>query len=207
MTQLLNDDGTASMATALMTSHHAFRRDLRCFAEALEAIRAGDRSRAVAVAEEWTRFRATLHEHHTVEDTAIFAGLRSTPEIATLEAQHRAIDPLIAHAEPTLEIVRALDLALALHLELEERVVIPTLRGAGQFPLPSDDAMIELYADGFAWSTTGLAPAVHAAIDAMLPAAVVARLPAAREAFDARCARVWGRVLRGWSTTSVPGAT
>ena len=34
-TKLLNDDGTASMATLLMCSHHAFRRDVASFAKAL----------------------------------------------------------------------------------------------------------------------------------------------------------------------------
>ena len=34
--RLLNDDGTASIATALMSSHHGFRRDLGRFARALE---------------------------------------------------------------------------------------------------------------------------------------------------------------------------
>jgi len=36
---LLNDDGTASIATALMSSHHAFRRDLARFAHALVKVR------------------------------------------------------------------------------------------------------------------------------------------------------------------------
>jgi hypothetical protein len=209
MTQLLNDDGTASMATAIMSSHHAFRRDLRCFARAL-----ADGRPAAALAEEWARFRDALHGHHTVEDSAIFPGLRDAPEIATLEAQHRAIDPLLeqgdaafrdlAHAHGALEVIRALDRALAEHLELEERVVIPSLRGATEFPPPPDDAALALYADGFAWSTTGLAPAVQAALDRMLPPALVVRLPSARAAFDARCLRVWGHALRGSSTTSVP---
>ena len=61
MTKLLNDDGTASMATLMMCSHHAFRRDLDCFAKALEA---GELFRAPALRDEWAKFRAALHGHH-----------------------------------------------------------------------------------------------------------------------------------------------
>ena len=73
--QLLNDDGSASMATALMMSHHAFRRDL-------------------------ARFAAALHGHHQAEDTGIFPGLRSAaPVVEALEADHRRIDPLLERAD------------------------------------------------------------------------------------------------------------
>src|SRR6478609_5090471 len=41
---LLNDDGTASMATAFLTSHHGFRRDIRLFAGALGRVLAGNTS-------------------------------------------------------------------------------------------------------------------------------------------------------------------
>jgi len=39
---LLNDDGTASMATAFLSSHHGFRRDIRLFAGAVGRAVAGD---------------------------------------------------------------------------------------------------------------------------------------------------------------------
>src|SRR6187551_1119301 len=99
-TKLLNDDGTASMATMLMSSHHAFRRDVACFAKALAD---GDRP-ADALAEEWTRFRGALHGHHTIEDTTMFPDFRAKhPEIAAaldkLEAHHRAIDPLLERGD------------------------------------------------------------------------------------------------------------
>ncbi len=217
-TQLLNPDGTASMATAMMSSHHAFRRDLACFAEALAAIAGGDGSRREAVAEEWTRFRAALHGHHTIEDTTIFPDLRAQhpAELARLESQHGAIDPLLvrgdtAFAAPggddaAIAVVAALDRALDEHLELEERVVIPHLRDAKEFPAPADDDVLAMYAEGFAWSTAGLAPDVLAALDAMLPPGVVARLPDARRAFSDRSVRVWGHAPVGASRTSVPAA-
>src|SRR3954453_16117366 len=80
-TQLLNDDGTASMATMIMCSHHAFRRDIASFARALAPT--GDSARYSAVADEWRNFRAALHGYHEVEDTAMFPSLRTEhPEIA-----------------------------------------------------------------------------------------------------------------------------
>jgi hypothetical protein len=45
---LLNDDGTASIATMLMTAHHALRPALRRFAGALAQLGAGDHSRVDA---------------------------------------------------------------------------------------------------------------------------------------------------------------
>lgn len=215
-TQLLNDDGSASMATAMMSSHHAFRRDLACLADALAAIAGGDAARAPAVAEEWTRFRGALHGHHSIEDASILPDLRAQhpAEIDRLSAQHHAIDPLLERGDAAfaelprvdlaLDVVRALDRALDEHLELEERVVIPHLRDAKAFPVPPDDAALAMYADGFAWSTCGLAPEVLAALDVMLPPGLVERLPAARRAYDERSARAWGRAWTGASTTSVP---
>jgi hypothetical protein len=219
-TQLLNDDGTASMATAMMSSHHAFRRDLACFAQALAAIARGDVSRATEVAGEWTKFRGGLHGHHTIEDTAVFPDLRGKQPSAAadfdrLDAQHRAIDPLlergdralgdpVAQIEEAIAVVRELDRALDEHLELEERVVIPHLRDAREFPAPPNDEALAMYADGFAWSTAGLAPEVIEALNAILPPALVTRLPEARRAFAARCERVWGRAPTGATRTSVP---
>ena len=74
---LLNDDGSASMATMLMLSHHAFRRDLGRFAKALERVAGGDTSRVEALREEWKNFHGALHGHHHIEDTAMFPGMRA----------------------------------------------------------------------------------------------------------------------------------
>lgn len=218
-TTLLNDDGTASMATMLMTSHHAFRRDLACFGAALTDF---DPARSAALAEEWTAFRTGLHHHHTIEDTAMFPDLRGKhPELATaideLDAHHRAIDPLLVRGDEVFarlpdqraaarEVVGALADLLATHLDAEERAIIPHLRDAKDFPVPPGDLdLMAMYADGFAWSIAGLAPSVCDRIFAMLPAALVERIPAARERFDERSRRVWGRVHTGRSVTSVPG--
>jgi hemerythrin-like domain-containing protein len=99
---LLNDDGSASMATMLMMSHHAFRRDLARFAEALTRVATGNATRAEALRGEWQSFHAALHGHHTVEDTQIFPDLRTGPLAATVErlsSQHRRIDPLLERGD------------------------------------------------------------------------------------------------------------
>jgi len=202
-TQLLNDDGTASMATLLMTSHHAFRRDIACFARALAHTKWGQ-----ALTDEWARFRAALHGHHVVEDTSMFPDLRAKhPELAmrfdTLESHHRAIDPLLERPLSS-ELIGELASLLDEHLDLEERTIIPHLRGAKEFPPPPSDDMLALYADGFAWSSGGIADAVLTQVFAMLPPALVAKLPAARASFDDRSRRVWGYTHTGASITSVP---
>ncbi len=218
-TKLLNDDGTASMATAMISSHHAFRRDAACFAQALREIASGDTARSAAVVEEWKRFREGLHHHHTIEDTSIFPGLRAArPDLAggidQLDVQHAAIDPVLeagdrafadlASPAAASAVIADLERLLAEHLDLEEQLVIPTMRDAKQFPLPPDEASQAMYADGFAWSTAGLAPSVIAEICKILPSQVADRLPAARRAFDARCVTVWGHAHTGASQTSAP---
>src|SRR4029078_306859 len=97
---LLNDDGTASMATAFLSSHHGFRRDIRQFAGALGRLAAGDTSHVPALREERQPHPDTLPGHHQMEDTALFPSIKEQhPELATvidgLLADHRKIDPLL----------------------------------------------------------------------------------------------------------------
>src|SRR5262245_3932616 len=216
-TPLLDDDGTASIATLLMCSHHALRRDVACFAKAL----AGELSRADALHAEWARFRQTLHGHHEAEDTGIFPSLRAQhAELAAaldeLDAHHHAIDHLLVrgdhlfadlpnHAAEARDVIDELADLLHEHLEAEERAVIPHLRAAKEFPPPPNDEMIALYADGFAWSSAGISSAVLDHVFAMLPPALVEQLPAARRAFDERCLNAWGYVHSGESLTSAGG--
>jgi hypothetical protein len=212
---LLNDDGAASIATALMMSHHGFRRDLARFTVALDVF---DASRADALREEWRSFRATLHGHHQSEDHGVFPSLAAHDigaTVARLEADHRRIDPLLergdrafaelpASAATAAAVVGELRDLLHPHLDLEEAEVVPLLRDRRAFPPPATDADAELYANGFAWAMHGVADDVLAKVYAMLPENLVAKLPAAREAFAARYARVWGDVAIGASRTSVP---
>jgi hypothetical protein len=203
------------MATMIMTSHHGFRRDAACFAVALADGRPG-----AALAEEWKGFRGGLHHHHTVEDTQMFPGLLAEhpelgPAIEQLDAHHRAIDPLLDAGDTLFaaldgdrtaarELIATIERLLDEHLEAEELAIIPHLRGSKTFPLPPSEDVIAMYADGFAWSTAGLSPAVQEKLFEMLPPALVEKIPAARAAFDDRCRRAWGHVHADASTTSVP---
>ncbi|MEN9557827.1 MAG: hypothetical protein RL141_196 [Candidatus Parcubacteria bacterium] len=215
----LNDDGTASMATLLLSSHHAFRRDIARFQKAVEQIKAGDRSRGDAVCEEWKSYRASLHGHHQIEDNTMFPDIKQKhPELAaaidTLHAQHEHIDPLLdrgdvafatlANPGQAADVLKELKALLDEHLTFEEAQITPTLREAKTFPpLPNDDAA-DMYAQGFSWSMHGIAPAVQEKMHVMLPPALVAKLPAAQEAFTERCRRVWGTFTVGAATTPIP---
>jgi hypothetical protein len=212
---LLNDDGAASIATALMMSHHGFRRDLGRFAAALEAF---EPSRAQALRDEWTRFRATLHGHHQSEDHGVFPSLAARgldATLARLQADHRLIDPILergdgvfaelpSSATRAADVVRELRTLLDPHLALEEAEITPLLRDRKAFPPPATDADATLYASGFAWAMHGVADDVLTKVYVMLPQNLVAKLPAAREAFAARYAAVWGDVAIGATRTSVP---
>src|SRR5688572_15584378 len=102
---LLNDDGNASFATALMMSHHGFRRDLARFALALKALAGGaEPSKVAALREEWRFYRGAIHGHHTAEDQGVFPQLRGehpslSATIEKLTADHRRIDPLLARGD------------------------------------------------------------------------------------------------------------
>lgn len=216
---LLNDDGSASMATAVMMSHHAFRRDLGRLAKALTRIAGGDASRAEAVRAEWQWLHNALHGHHHSEDTSIFPGVAKEHEsvratIEKLGADHRLIDPLLERGDrafaalPTataegIAVVSELRALLHPHLAIEEAEVLPFLRDAKQFPTPPDD-FVEMYANGFSWAMHGIAAEVLEKVMLMLPEAVCARLPAARAAYSVRCEQAWGPLPAGSSTTPIP---
>lgn len=201
-TPLLNDDGTASMATMFLMAHHGLRRDLDRFAAALGV------SDPEALRTEWPSYHQALHGHHMMEDTRIFPQMRADhPELAAildrLDADHRRIDPMLARGDQafaglpgTLAAARAvvaeLQALLPDHLATEEASIVPHLRGFLQFPEPASDAEAAMYADGFAWTADGVADEVLAVVFAVLPPAVVERLPAARAAYAERCRRVWG---------------
>jgi hypothetical protein len=216
---LLNDDGTASMATAFLMSHHAFRRDLGCFGRALGRPTASDRDKLEALREEWRSFRGALHGHHEMEDTRVFPHMRGQhPELAEvidqLSAQHRRIDPLLlrgdeAFGEPfdvsaARTVVTELTSLLDEHLAFEEAKVVPNLRGGKEFPAPASDEEVAMFAQGFAWSSQGVAPSVLERLNDMLPAKLKERLPAAQADFAARWQRVWQGEPVTASTTSVP---
>jgi hypothetical protein len=217
---LLNDDGCASMATAFLMSHHAFRRDLALFAKALGRVGDGDTSSVDALRGEWQNFRGALHGHHEIEDTRVFPGLRAqnaalAPTLDQLSAQHRRIDPLLERGDRAFAALPAtagdaagtiaeLQALLTEHLTLEEAEVVGFLRGAKEFPPPATDAEADLFAQGFAWSSHGVAQDVLDQVFSMLPPAVTSRLPAARAAFGERCLRAWGTAAAGATRTAIP---
>ena len=218
---LLNDDGSASIATALLMSHHGLRRDLARFRRALQNVANGDSSRVEALREEWQGYRETLHGHHEAEDTGLFPHILSEhaslgPVIEQLTAEHRLIDPLLERGDRAFSelpdtkaatgVIDELKALLDAHLMREEAEALPFLRDLKEFP-PPDAAVLEMYAQGFAWSSHGVAPEVLERVYAMLPESLTARLPAARAAFDARCERVWGSARAGASRTALPDAS
>lgn len=217
---LLNDDGTASMATMLLMSHHAFRRDILRFIRAVSQIKAGDVSRVEAVREEWDKsYRMALHGHHTMEDANIFPDIRSKrPDLGAaldrLTEQHHLIDPVLeggdrafadlTHPEKAEALLKELETLIHEHLEFEEAEITPALRDSKEFPVPADDAVAEMYAQGFSWSMQGIAPDVLDQVRKLLPDILLAKLPAAQAAFEVRSKSSWGTYAVGAAVTPIP---
>lgn len=218
-TGLLDEAGNASMATAVMMSHHGLRRDMARFALALQAGASDGFADLEALRAEWLSYRNKLHGHHEAEDTSLLPHLRSqepglAPVIERLMADHRRIDPLLARGDrafaelpetaSALRVVTELRDLLEAHLTTEEAEVIPFLRDARQFPPAGGEAELDMYAEGFAWASHGVADDVLERMDAMLPESLRARLPAARAAFRAKYEKLWGTLPPGAARTSVP---
>jgi len=136
--------------TMMYLMHHAFRRDLKAFAEVVPRTPVEDRDAWKALAERWALFSAPLHHHHTGEDDHLWPFLmeRATEEervtLEAMEAEHSEIDPLLAacaeglarldaHADDdvraalTVRLVAARD-SLGRHLDHEETDAIPILQ-------------------------------------------------------------------------------
>lgn len=129
--------------TMMYLVHDALRRDVAQVARLCAG--PGDRPRRrLAAAGGWDLFSRFLHVHHTAEDEALWpmlqAGLAGRPDdlaiIEALEAEHGAIDPLIAAIERSLrdperddlgDLVDALATALHDHLRHEERAGLPLM--------------------------------------------------------------------------------
>jgi hypothetical protein len=183
-------------------------------------IASGETSMVGPIREEWQRYRNTLHGHHQMEDTAIFPGIKEQhPELAGvidgLVADHRKIDPMLEEGDkafeglpderrPAVRVIGSLGGLLVSHLETEETHIVPLIREVKAFPPPANAEELEMYAQGFAWSSFGIAQEVLDKVFALLAPALVAKLPAAREAFAQRCKAVWGSASAGGSKTSVP---
>jgi hypothetical protein len=81
--------------------HHAFRRDLDLFTDAVRATPAEDRGTWRLLAGRWELFAEVLHKHHTAEDDLIWPVVTclGAPDdvavLAAMEAEHEEIDPLL----------------------------------------------------------------------------------------------------------------
>lgn len=217
---LLNDDGTASMATMLLLSHHAFRRDIARFIRAVAEIKSGDSARVGAVRGEWDKsYRQALHGHHVYEDAHIFPDIRGkhadlAAALDKLTEQHHLIDPVLekgdaafadlAHPDNAAAVLNELQTLLDQHLAFEEAQITPSLRDAKDFPVPPDDKTAVMYAQGFSWSMQGIAPEVLEQVRKLLPDILLAKLPAAQAEFEVRSQQVWGTYAVGAATTPVP---
>ncbi|HEY5946218.1 MAG TPA: hemerythrin domain-containing protein [Kofleriaceae bacterium] len=216
---LLDAEGHASIATGVMMSHHAFRRDLALFEGALARIESGDTSRVSPVREEWNQFHVHLHGHHTAEDTGIFPSLTAehaalAPIIAKLADDHHQLEQVLVRGDeafaalPDIASARAVvtDLVQLLdqHLALEEAEIIPFLRHSASFA-PGSEEELAMYAEGFAWSARGIADDIVETVFATLPTNLRERLPAARAAFEQRSTRTWGATEPTRSRTPIPG--
>lgn len=91
-------EGPLDMQTMYLM-HHAFRRDLDAFAEAVRNTPVEDRRTWRLLAQRWELFTEVLHKHHTAEDDLIWPALMSrgsSEDVVVLEAmesEHLEIDP------------------------------------------------------------------------------------------------------------------
>lgn len=91
--------------TMMYVMHHAFRRDLACFAAATAATPVADREPWEAMANRWELFAAALHHHHSGEDAGLWPLLheRATDSerevLRCMADEHAEIDPLLESCE------------------------------------------------------------------------------------------------------------
>jgi Hemerythrin HHE cation binding domain len=129
---------TMSMNTVI---HHAFRRDLDRFVQALDTFPAGDATRAAALGRAWANFDAQLTEHHEGEHTVAWPHLEragvTRDLLEQMDAEHEVMASALATArsamadlerEPTREradaargAMEGLRTATVTHLDHEER--------------------------------------------------------------------------------------
>jgi iron-sulfur cluster repair protein YtfE (RIC family) len=131
--------------TMMYAFHDALRRDLDRIAR--NAARTDDDPKHVQrTAAGWEMFKSYLHVHHTTEDELLWPPLRkalpedshATALLDDMEAEHAAIDPLLAAIDAALadrdsdpgrlgELADALATALRGHLDHEEKEGLPLI--------------------------------------------------------------------------------
>ncbi len=126
--------------------HRTFRRELRLVPELVRAVTPGDTGRAALLARHTRMVLQGLHLHHTAEDEILWPLLleRCPPDaevVHRMEAQHEQVDLLLGRLGPALdrwevearpavaeEVAATLDAlraVLVVHLEEEEREILP----------------------------------------------------------------------------------
>ena len=129
--------------------HRAFRRELRLIPELVRAVAPGDTDRAAVLARHTRMCLQGLHLHHTAEDDLLWPLLleRCPPDadlVHRMEGQHEEVERLTAALGPALDrwevearpavaeevagTVDALRAVLLVHLEEEEREILPLAR-------------------------------------------------------------------------------
>lgn len=127
--------------------HQALRRELRLAGHVVRRAEGGDTDRARLLTRHLSLVLESLHHHHEIEDEFLWPILRARggaavePIVETMEQQHRSIDRSVrtitglipvwstrAEVEPRDRLareLRTLHELLDLHLDLEERTVLP----------------------------------------------------------------------------------
>jgi hypothetical protein len=179
--------------TMMYAIHDALRRDLRRIA-AIAAPPGNDPRRVLRAAAGWELFKRYLHIHHTAEDETVWpvmapllAGRPADLELlAAMEAEHAAIDPMLAAVDAALAdadagaarlggLVDALVTGLSGHLRHEEDETLALMDatlteqqmqrfGGRQAELIGADASRYL-----PWLLDGVAPVVTAAVLSRVP--------------------------------------
>lgn len=180
--------------TMMYVFHDALRRDLERIVRLTEGTD-DDPKHVLRTAAGWQMFTSYLHVHHTTEDEMLWPPMRLAlaPDSAgaalldAMEAEHSAIDPLLAGIDAALanrdsslgrlgELTDALSVALRAHLAHEEKDGLPLIdatitaeqwqafSAAGANRLSSDVSRL------MPWIFEGAAPEVTASMIGRLPA-------------------------------------
>jgi hypothetical protein len=105
-------DGPVDMANMYLF-HHAFRRDLDRFLDAVPGTSTDDLGAWRRLTARWHVFARQLHHHHEAEDRVLWPWLRGRvgPDdlevLDAMEREHSAIDPGLASVATTLETLSA----------------------------------------------------------------------------------------------------
>lgn len=179
--------------TMMYAFHDALRRDLDRIAR-LTARTDDDPKHVLRTAAGWEMFKSYLHVHHTTEDELLWPPMRralagdsaGAALLDAMEAEHSAIDPLLAAIDAALadrdagparlgELTDALATALCMHLDHEEKDGLPLVDAtitAEQWQAFGAEGANRISTDVsrfMPWVFEGAAPEVAASVLGLLP--------------------------------------